>query len=76
MADKRSCPANSHGHTLYRWTDTSGQEWACAAYDHGPFCRLCFLVETESMSDLLDRVEAGELEVHTNSHGGLEFDRA
>ncbi len=34
------------GVVLHRWTDfTSGQEWACVAYDHGPHCRLCQKVD-------------------------------
>lgn len=30
---------------LQIWTDRDGVTWACDAYDHGPFCRQCRIVE-------------------------------
>lgn len=69
----RTCPANQADHILYRWTDGNGDEWACAAYDHGPFCRLCSLVADDHMADQLAAVEAGRAEVHTANDGTLVF---
>jgi len=31
----------ANGITLHRWTNPTGDEWACIANDHGPMCRLC-----------------------------------
>jgi hypothetical protein len=73
MRDRRECRANSSGHTLYRWTDGQGQEWACCAYDHGPFCRLCTQVADEITAALLDNVESGYLEVWTEPNGEFRF---
>jgi hypothetical protein len=69
----RSCPANAAGHTLYRWS-SHGEEWACAAYDHGPFCRLCQAVADPQTRALLDAVERGRLAVHAASNGALVFE--
>lgn len=32
-------------HEMHRWTDRDGNSWECDAYDHGPFCRQCRMVE-------------------------------
>jgi len=71
----RSCRANTSGHVLYRWTDGGGNEWACAAYDHGPFCRLCSLVDPSMAAQLAD-VEVGAAEVWTEADGALTFTKA
>lgn len=38
---------------LHRWTDRGGRRWACGAYDHGPFCRLC-QYESDELGRMLD----------------------
>lgn len=73
MSERREYRANSSGHTLYRWTDGQGREWACCAYDHGPFCRLCTQVADEATAALLDNVESGYLEVWTQPDGEFRF---
>jgi hypothetical protein len=70
--NNRTFPANSAEHTLYRWTDGNGDDWACAAYDHGAFCRLCTLVDP-GLADKLAQVETGVAEVHTEADGSLTF---
>ena len=34
---------------LHAWADSSGQDWVCAAYDHGPLCRRCTPTTPEVM---------------------------
>lgn len=46
---------DSFGHPLHRWTNSTGDEWACCEYDHGPFCRRCVPV-TEMTALLLDQM--------------------
>jgi hypothetical protein len=62
------------GHEVRRWggPDRPNGEWACAVYDHGPFCRLCQPVDP-GLRLLLDRAEAGELTVSTDSTGAFAF---
>lgn len=36
---------------LVTWTDADGVTWACDAYDHGPFCRQCRVVEGQQIVD-------------------------
>lgn len=60
-------------HELHRWTDRSGQHWACGAYDHGPMCRLCTPVD-ETLALLLENLDAGRIEfVGTDPDGELQF---
>lgn len=47
---------------LHRWTDAEGQEWVCAAYDHGPLCRRCWPVDG-ALAGCLDNVERGFMEM-------------
>lgn len=58
--------------TLHRWTDADGQDWACAVYDHGPFCRLC-----QRLDDIgeacLNLVDEGLLDVQAAPDGTLMF---
>jgi hypothetical protein len=59
--------------TLHRWRNRDGQEWACAAYDHGPLCRRCQPVD-DVMAALLDNVEMGRMEiVGTDGAGDFRF---
>lgn len=61
-------------HKLHRWTQSDG-EWACAAYDHGPFCRMCQPVAPDDsiLRGMLDSVQGGHMEVRTLPTGELEF---
>lgn len=61
-------------HPLHRWI-SNGQPWACAAYDHGPMCRLCTPVspEDETTIAILDNVDAGLMEAMTQPDGELRF---
>lgn len=61
-------------HKLHRWTQSDG-EWACAAYDHGPFCRMCQPVAPDDsvLRGCLDTVDSGAMEVRTLATGELEF---
>lgn len=58
---------------LHRWTDRDGQDWACAAYDHSPFCRLCQRVDEddEVLRACLDNVDDGTFEVAADANGGF-----
>jgi hypothetical protein len=47
--------------TVHRWTQ-DGQEWVCAAYDHGPFCRLCQPVD-DVIAACLENVDLGFMEI-------------
>lgn len=60
---------------LHRWTQRDGAEWACAAYDHGPLCRLCTRVDPddETLRAMLQHVENGNMTVQTGSDGELLF---
>jgi hypothetical protein len=59
-------------HELHRWT-RNGQEWACGAYDHGPFCRLCTPVDA-TLALILKNVDAGRMEfVGTDTDGEMRF---
>lgn len=57
---------------LHRWTQ-DGQEWACAVYDHGPFCRLCHRVEGDTEHAMLDAVEAGDLLLRVSADGSFMY---
>lgn len=63
--------------TLHRWTNRGDgweEEWVCAAYDHGPFCRLCQQVD-EATRLCLEHVENGLMEIvgQRNDGSGLEL---
>lgn len=60
---------------LHRWTDRDGTEWACAAYDHGPMCRLCQIVhpDDEVLRSCLANVDAGCFLVRADADGCFEF---
>jgi hypothetical protein len=58
---------------LHRWTDRDGQEWACQAYDHGPFCRLCVPVNDGMLQGCLDNVERGYFEIVQQDADGFRF---
>lgn len=47
---------------LVRWTNRDGQEWACVAYDHGPMCRRCQIVD-DTLAACLENVEMGNMEI-------------
>ena len=59
---------------LHRWTQ-DGEEWACAAYDHGPMCRLCQRVDPDDglTHALLDGVANGDYDVKADSDGTFLF---
>jgi hypothetical protein len=58
---------------MHRWRNPDGQEWACVAYDHGPFCRRCQPV-TETLYGLLENVRLGRMEiVGANPDGEFKF---
>lgn len=59
--------------TLHRWTQRDGSEWACACYDHSPFCRLCQPVDG-TLKSFLDYVDEGVMEVvGAKSDGEIQF---
>lgn len=60
---------------LYQWTDHDGQRWACAAADHGGFCRLCQQVDEgdETLEALIGMVHWGLTEVSADADGRLRF---
>jgi hypothetical protein len=51
-----------NGTVLHRWAHASGEEWACIATDHGPFCRLCQPV-TGTLAALLENVMDARMEI-------------
>lgn len=51
-----------NGFKLFRWTNQDGEEWACAASDHGPLCRLCQPV-TGVLAACLENVMDGLFEI-------------
>lgn len=58
--------------TVHRWTQ-DGQEWICAAYDHGPFCRLCQRVDWV-LAACLENVDLGFMKiVGTDPDGQLRL---
>jgi hypothetical protein len=59
---------------VHRWAQ-DGIEWACAAYDHGPFCRRCQRVTDNEMFGLcLENVDRGLFEVvGTEPDGEFRF---
>lgn len=59
MAETRALP---NGITLHRWTNPTGDEWACVASDHGPFCRLCQPVDG-TLAACLENVMDGLFEI-------------
>lgn len=60
------------GRKLYRWFDCDENEWACAVYDHGPFCRLCQPVD-ETTHILLGLVESGDCDLKTEANGEFKL---
>lgn len=59
---------------LHRWVGAESREWACAAYDHGPFCRLCQDVTNDEVAKgCLELVEMDLFEVKCDSNGKLQF---
>jgi hypothetical protein len=60
-----------NGKTLHRWTNPTGDEWACVAYDHGPMCRRCQPV-TPTFAALLSLVMDGDMEI-TDCDSAGEF---
>jgi hypothetical protein len=51
-----------NGVLLHRWTNPTGDEWACAASDHGPMCRLCQPVDG-TLAACLENVMDGLFEI-------------
>lgn len=60
------------GHKLHRWHDVDGNEWACAVYDHGPFCRLCQPCDG-TLSALLENVAEGRMTFKQDPNGEFRF---
>lgn len=63
------------GPTVHVWTqegDDQEEVWACCAYDHGPFCRLCQPVDDVLLA-LLANVEDGRMRCRAKSDGEFEF---
>lgn len=59
----------SNGKTLKVWSQSDGQ-WACIAYDHGPFCRRCrHISEDESEASLVSHVIDGNMEMEDSPDG-------
>lgn len=52
----------ANGITLHRWTNPTGDEWACVASDHGPMCRLCQPVDG-ALAACLENVMDGWFEI-------------
>lgn len=62
-----------NGITLHRWTNPTGDEWACIASDHGPMCRLCQPV-SGTLAALLENVMDVRMEiVGMKSDGEFQF---
>ena len=59
MSEQFSLP---NGKTLHRWTNPTGDEWACMEYDHGAFCRRCVPVNP-TMALCLENVVDGLFEI-------------
>lgn len=57
-------------HPLRVWTDVDGARWACAAYDHGPFCRLCQRCD-ETLDSLIQNVRDGFAVARTRDGDGM-----
>ena len=61
------------GQTLHRFTTTAdGREWACMAYDHGPFCRLCQPVDGV-LAACLSHVVDGSMDAYQGPDGAFSF---
>lgn len=58
-----------NGIVLLRWASIDGQEWACIAYDHGPFCRRCQAVDATAIA-CLENVVDGLFEIVGQDDGG------
>lgn len=52
--------------------ETGRKLWACAAYDHGPFCRLCQEVD-EVLNGCLTNVLDGRMTCRQGPDGGFSF---
>lgn len=60
-------------HTIHVWEEpVEGQVWACCAYDHGPFCRLCQRVD-ETLMALLQNVQQGMMDAKAGPDGEFQF---
>lgn len=65
----------SDGRTLHVWTGGSEDEpalWACSLNDHGPFCRLCQLVDGVLDACLINVID-GRLECRQEANGEFRF---
>lgn len=74
MSDETASPDEPR---LHRWTQ-DGEEWACAAWGHGPFCRLCQRLDPDDENyattlALFANVDAGLMEVNADSDGSFRF---
>lgn len=69
---KREVINQDDGPDVHVWTDAQGQRWACAAYDHGPFCRLCQRAD-DVLIDILANVRDGLMDVKAGPDGSLSF---
>jgi hypothetical protein len=58
-------------HPLVVWTQGDGQ-WACVAYDHGPFCRRCVHLDGIEAACLVNVIE-GTLAVEDHPDLGWRF---
>lgn len=72
MSETRRVIEQPDGVRLHRWTTRNGVPWACAAYDHGPFCRLCQTVD-DALAACLENVDDGLFTVSADSTGQLQF---
>lgn len=62
-----------NGFVLHRWTNPTGDEWACIASDHGPMCRLCQPV-TGTLAAILENVMDARMEIAAmNPDGEFQF---
>jgi hypothetical protein len=64
---------NTTLHVFFTGNDEVGYKlWACAAYDHGPFCRLCKEVDG-MLNALLINVIDGRMTLRQDQDGEFQF---
>lgn len=69
--DKEIFPTGEGALLVHVW-NADNQTWACAAYDHGPLCRLCQRVD-EITWELLGLVKRGEMTMRSELDGSFSF---
>ena len=62
---------SASGKAFKVWTQPDGQ-WVCAAYDHGPFCRRCTLLDPTGAA-CVSYVIKGLIDIFDDPDKGLAF---